>query len=114
MQNEEEFEAEISSLAKALSELHEQAVVAYTPLVNDICSRKATKDEVDHLLTWMFDFVENEKMLLLFKKVCRTYLYTYPHTIGFYIMEYRKEYDRESLKGTEYEYLLEEDKEWYD
>ena len=43
MQNEEEFEAEISSLAKALSELHEQAVAAYIPLVNDICNRKALK-----------------------------------------------------------------------
>jgi hypothetical protein len=29
-------------------------------------------------------------------------------------MEYRKEYDRESLKGTKYEYLLEEDKELYE
>ena len=114
MQNEEEFEAEISSLAKALSELHEQAVVAYTPLVNDICSRKATEDEVDHLLTDMLSFAVYEKMLLLFKKVCRTYLYTYPEVVGFYILEYKKEYDRESLKGTEYEYLLDEDKEWYD
>jgi hypothetical protein len=33
--------------------------------------------------------------------------------VGFYIMEYRKEYDRESLKGTKYEYLLEEDKELF-
>jgi hypothetical protein len=53
-------------------------------------------------------------MLLLFKKVCRTYLYTYPEVVGFYILEYKKEYDRESLKGTEYEYLLEDDKEWDD
>lgn len=112
MQNEEEFEAEISSLAKTLSELHEQAIVAYTPLVNDICNRKASENEVDHLLTWMFDFVGNEKMLLLFKKVCRTYLYTYPEVVGYYILEYKKEYDRKSLKGTEYEYLLDEDKEW--
>jgi hypothetical protein len=29
-------------------------------------------------------------------------------------MEYRKEYDRESLKGTKYEYLLEENKELYE
>ena len=97
-------------MAKALSDLQDRAVIEYTPLVDDICSRKATKDEVDHLLTWMFDFVENDRMLLLFKKVCRAYFYTYPETIAFYIMEYRKEYDRESLKGTKYEYLLEEDK----
>ena len=40
---------------------------------------------------------------------CRAYWQIYPETIAFYIMEYRKEYDRESLIGTEYEYLLHED-----
>ena len=29
-------------------------------------------------------------------------------------MEYRKEYDRESLVGTEYEYLLHEDNDLFD
>lgn len=113
-QEEEKFMNEILEMAKALSNLQDRAVEAYRPLVDDICSRKATEDEVDNLLTWMFDFVGNEKMLVLFKKVCRTYLYTYPEVVGFYIMEYRKEYDRESLKGTKYEYLLEEDKELYE
>ncbi len=113
-QKEEKFMNGFLEMAKALSELQDRAVEAYLPLVNDICNRKATEDEVDNLLTWMFDFVRNENMLLLFKKVCRTYLYTYPEVVGFYIMEYRKEYDRESLKGTKYEYLLEEDKELYE
>lgn len=109
-----QIEEHFSKLAETLAGIYERAVIEYTPLVNDICSRKATEDEVDNLLTWMFDFVENERMLLLFKNVCRTYLYTYPEVVGFYIMEYRKEYDRESLKGTKYEYLLEEDKELYE
>ena len=113
-QTEDNFQERIIEMAKALSDLQDRAVIEYTPLVDDICSRKSTKDEVDHLLTWMFDFVENERMLLLFKKVCRAYFYTYPETIAFYIMEYRKEYDRESLKGTKYEYLLEEDKKLYE
>ena len=95
-QKEEEFMDGILGMAKALSDLQDRAVETYRPLVNDICSRKATKEEVDNLLTWMFDFVGNEEMLLLFKKVCLTYLYTYPEVVGFYIMEYRNEYDRES------------------
>ncbi len=107
--NEDNFKDGILEIAKVLDDIHNRAVVAYTPFVDDICSRKATKEEVDNLLTWMFDFVENERVLLLFKKVCRTYFYTYPETIGFYILEYRKIYDRESLKGTSYEYLLEEE-----
>lgn len=111
--NEDKFEDGIFEMAKVLADIQDRAVVAYTPLVDDICSKKATKDEVDHLLTWMFDFVGNERMLLLFKKVCRTYFYTYPEIVSFYILEYRKEYDKESLMGTKYEYLLEEDKELY-
>jgi len=113
-QEEGKFMNGILEMSRALSDLQDRAVEAYRPLVDDICSRKAKEDEVDNLLTWMFDFVENEQMLLLFKKVCRTYLYTYPEVVGFYIMEYRKEYDRESLKGTKYEYLLEVDKEMYE
>ncbi len=113
-QNEDKPKDGILEMAKTLADIQDRAVVVYTPLVDDICSRKATIDEVDHLLTWMFDFVGNERMLLLFKKVCRTYFYTYPETVGFYILEYRKEYDRESLKGTQYEYLLEKNKELYE
>jgi len=113
MRDNGDLEDKISKLAETLAGIQERAVIEYTPLVNDICNRKATEDEVDNLLSWMFDFVGNEKMLLLFKKVCRTYLYEYP-VVGFYIMEYRKEYDRESLKGTKYEYLLEEDKEMFE
>ena len=45
------FEKHIMELAKTISDLHRRAVVANTPLVNDICSREATNDEVDHLLT---------------------------------------------------------------
>lgn len=114
MRDSGELEDKISKLAETLAGIQERAVIEYTPLVNDICNRKAKEDEVEHLLTWMFDFVENEQMLLLFKKVCRAYFYTYPETVAFYILEYRKRYDRGSLKGTKYEYLLEEDKELYE
>lgn len=114
MQKEEEFKNEILEMAKAMSDLQDRAVAEYRPLVEDICSRKATEDEVDHLLTWMFDFVDNERMLLLFKKVCRAYFYTYPETVAFYILEYRRCYDSESLKGTKYEYMLEDNKELYE
>lgn len=114
MQKEEEFKNEILEMAKAMSDLQVRAVAEYRPLVEDICSRKATEDEVDHLLTWMFDFVEDERMLLLFKKVCCAYFYTYQKTVAFYILEYRRHYDKESLKGTKYEYMLDEDKQLYE
>jgi hypothetical protein len=106
--NINKLENDIMKLAEALDDMHNRAVVAYTPIVDDICNRDASEKEVDNLLTWMFDFVGHECMLLLFKKVCRKYFYTYPEVVGFYILEYRKVYDEESLRGTEYDNLLED------
>ena len=110
----EELAKELEPLIQQLNGLNDQAVTAYAPLVDDICSRKATEKEVDWLLTWMLDFAGNERMLKLYKRMCRAYWQIYPETIAFYIMEYRKWYDPESLIGTEYEYLLDEIGYWDD
>ncbi len=106
------------SLLKSMNGIVEQmqglvnmAVVEYTPLMNDICSRKASQNEVGLLFDYIFSFLGDERMLQLFKHVCRHYFYTYPGLIHSYILDYRKEYDPESLKGTEYEYLLNENEE---
>lgn len=107
--NSNKLENDIMKLVKALDDMHNRAVVLYTPIADDICNRTASEKEVDNLLTWMFDFMGHERMLLLFKKVCRKYFYIYPEVVGFYILKYRKVYDRESLRGTEYDNLLEDD-----
>ena len=121
MENEEEKEIKqradelakkLEPLIQQLNGLNNQAVAAYAPLVEDICSRKATEKEVDRLLTWMLDFAGNERMLKLYKRVCRAYWQIYPETIAYYIMEYRVFYDPESLIGTEYEYMLDEIGYW--
>lgn len=121
MENEEEKEIKqradelakkLEPLIQQLNGLNDQAVAAYAPLVDDICSRKATEKKVDWLLTWMLDFAGNERMLKLYKRVCRAYWQIYPETIAYYIMEYRVFYDPESLIGTEYEYMLDEIGYW--
>ena len=101
-----ELVEQLKPLINQIERINEQAVITYTPLVEDICSRKATENEVDWLLTWLLDFAGNEQMLGLYKKVCRAYWKSYPETVAFYIMEYRILYDPESLIGTEYEYML--------
>ena len=99
----------LEPLILKMKHIHDMAVVAYTPLVNDLCSRKATQNEVEWMLDWLLMYAGDERMLLLYRRVCRAYWQIYPDTIAFHIMEYRKEYDPESLIGTEYEYLLHED-----
>lgn len=96
----------MKGIAEHMQGLADMAVVEYTPLVKDICSRKASQNEVGLLFDYMFSFLGDKRMLSLFKHICRHYFYTYPVLIHSYILDYRKEYDQESLKGTEYEYLL--------
>ncbi len=99
----------MNGIVEQMQGLADMAVVEYTTLVKDICSRKATQNEVGLLFDYMFSFLGDERMLQLFKHVCRHYFYTYPGLIHSYILDYRKEYDPESLVGTEYEYLLNND-----
>ena len=99
---------ELEPLIQQMKIINNQAVVAYTPLVDDLCRRKAPQNEVELMLDYLLMFAGDDRMLALYKRVCRTYWQTYPESIAFYIMEYRKEYDPESLIGTKYEYLLHE------
>ena len=96
-------------------QIRERAAIEYTPIVEEFCARKhASENEVGRMLDHLFEFADDERILLMYKKVCRRFVYDYPETISYYIMEYRKEYDCESLIGTEYEYLLHEDDELFD
>ena len=47
------------------------------------------------MLDYLFDFCGNDKVLGLYKKVCRTFYKKYPGCIAEYIMQYRMEYDTE-------------------
>lgn len=108
MNPEEKLLQDVSIIAERIKELHNDAVIAYTPQVRNLCAKKATANEVGWMLDLLFSFAGDGRILKLYKQVCRIYWQIYPETIAFYIMEYRKEYDRESLIGTEYEYLLHE------
>ena len=45
--------------------------------------QKYSEDELSHLLDCLLDFACDEKMLGLYKKVCRRYLYVYPAVLSF-------------------------------
>ena len=111
MEKDDEYKDFVDGLVAQFRALNEMAVREYTLLVDDICSRIASQNEIERLLDYLLGFAGNDKILLLYRRVCRQYFQIYPDSIAWYIMEYRKEYDRESLIGTEYEYLLHEDEE---
>lgn len=107
-QDIEKLVKDLEPLIQQMKIINDHAVIVYTPLVDDLCNRKALQNEVELMLDYLLMFAGDDRMLALYKRVCRTYWQTYPESIAFYIMEYRKEYDPESLIGTEYEYLLHE------
>ena len=80
----------ICRFAERIVQLHQKAYEVYLPLVEDVCSRTVSEDELSHLLDYLLDFACDEKMLGLYKKVCRRYLYVYPDCIKFYIEAYRE------------------------
>lgn len=62
----------ISELAKAITDIQNRAIVEYTPLVNDICSRKTTKDKVDQIQS-NYLIIIRWKHLLLYNYYKRPY-----------------------------------------
>lgn len=49
-----------------------------------------SEDELSHLFDYLLDFACDEKILELYKRVCRRNLYVYPSYIKLYIEAYRE------------------------
>ena len=64
--------------------------IRYLPLVEDVCSRTVSEDELSHLLDYLLDFACDEKMLGLYKRVCRKYLIYIPVVLGIMLKHIRK------------------------
>ena len=64
----------IYRIAEQIVQLHQKAYETYLPLVEDVCSRIVSEDELSHLLDYLLGFACDEKILELYKRVCRKYL----------------------------------------
>ena len=83
-------------LRENIKELFEAAYEQYLPVTVDLCSRMATKAEVEYVLDRMLDVCGTDRMLGLFKKICRSYYDIYPDLIVSEIQIYREIYDEDS------------------
>lgn len=92
----------IYQIAEKISKLYQEAYDVYLSLVEDVCSREVSEDELSHLLDYLLDFACDEKILELYKKVCRRYLYVYPGCIEFYIEAYREMWEDKNNYSTEF------------
>jgi hypothetical protein len=81
-------------LAKQINQLALQAVPMYATQVEDIISTKCTDaNHIERTLDGMMDFCFNEKMVLLFKKLCRYYYYINAAHTAEYVEIYRQMWD---------------------
>ena len=95
------MDEKIYQIAERIVQLHQRAYEIYLSLVEDVCSRTASEDELSHLLDYLLDFACDEKILGLYKRVCRRYLYIYPGCIKIYIEAYREMWENEDSYSVE-------------
>ena len=90
------MDEKIYQIAEQIAQLHQEAYEIYLPLVEDVFSRIVSEDELSHLLDYLQDFACDERILELYKMVCRRYLYVYPRCIKFYIEAYWEMWEDEN------------------
>ena len=62
----------IKKIVCMITELDDLAYATYKPIVEEICARKASESEVEHLLDYMVGMCNSDRMLELFKRVCKS------------------------------------------
>ncbi len=73
----------ICRFAERIVQLHQKAYEVYLPLVEDVCSRTVSEDELSHLLDYLLDFACDEKILGLYKMGIVESIWTYiPVVLG--------------------------------
>lgn len=90
---------DIKKLAEKLNALSIQAYSQYEPIVNQLISENSQdSNKIELTLDFMLDFCSNEKMLLLYRKLCR-HLYSFdPESAVFYVAAYRERWDEEGTQ----------------
>ena len=92
------IDKEIKEIANQIRILYEEAYREYLGPVEILCANPdASENEVGLMLDYLLEFCGNDKVLDLYKRVCRTFYTKYPECIARYITWYREEYDTEPL-----------------
>lgn len=89
----------IRGFAKELQSIYSRAETYYTLVVNDVirCQSKDEK-EIEHLLNYMLDFTDKEKVLASYRKLCRYYFDINPQATAEYIQSYKEIYDSDEKR----------------
>lgn len=87
---------DIQSLGDTFSALADEALAAYMPLVEDLLRNNSQNKEVAfRLLDGLFDFCFDDRVLQLYRKVCRHLYFLDPEAAVEYVNMYREYYEEE-------------------
>ena len=87
------MDMDTKAIVERIQDISELSYNYYKPLVDSIIVEKASEKEVEHLLDYMLDVCHDDRMLNLFKKVCRRYYSLYPEMIASEILAYKEWYE---------------------
>ena len=87
------MDMDTKAIVERIQDISELSYSYYKSLVDRIIAEKASEKEVEHLLDYMFDVCHDDRMLNLFKKVCRRYHALYPEMIASEILVYKEWYE---------------------
>ena len=87
------MDMDTKAIVERIQDISELSYNYYKPLVDSIIVEKASEKEVEHLLDYMLDVCHDDRMLNLFKKVCRRYHALYPEMIASEIRVYKEWYE---------------------
>lgn len=87
------MDMDTKAIVERIQDISELSYNYYKPLVDSIIVEKASEKEVEHLLDYMLDVCHDDRMLNLFKKVCRRYYSLYSEMITSEILAYKEWYE---------------------
>ena len=91
-------------LAESINKITQDAFLIYEPQVDRIYRNKVKDEkEIERVLEALLDYSYDDKMLLLFKKLCQYYYKINPTVTYEYVMIYRDLWDNEYLDKNEEE-----------
>ena len=90
---------EIKKLAEIRNQLAQQALEQYEPLVtNIIASQNKDVNHICYTMDFMLDFCFDDKMLLLYRRLCHYLLDIDPQATASYVQAYREMWDEEGTQ----------------
>jgi len=96
----DDFSEDFKKIAEASNQIYQMAEQAFIPMVDSIIQSNCTDFRtIDKLLDDLLSFACDDRILILFKKLCRYYYPINPELVTYYVDAYRRMWDEDESKN---------------